>query len=128
MACGHSSRAAPARRTRSSQRPVNGLAALPPRRYPVRMEAIVVTGGRPLTGEVRVEGAKNSALKLMAASLLAPGLTRITNVPQIADVSIMADVLEGLGAHVSRTDHALEIDAMNVASIETPYELVAQMR
>ena len=92
------------------------------------MESIIVRGGRPLTGEVRVEGAKNSALKLMAASLLAPGLTRITNVPQIADVSIMADVLEGLGAHVSRTDHALEIDATNVASIETPYELVAQMR
>ncbi len=51
-----------------------------------RMESIIVRGGRPLSGEVRVEGAKNSALKLMAAALLAPGVSRITNVPDIADV------------------------------------------
>jgi UDP-N-acetylglucosamine 1-carboxyvinyltransferase len=92
------------------------------------MESIIVRGGRPVTGEVRVEGAKNSALKLMAASLLAPGVSRISNVPDIADVAVMAEVLRGLGASVTRTDHALEIDATQVASIETPYELVAQMR
>jgi UDP-N-acetylglucosamine 1-carboxyvinyltransferase len=92
------------------------------------MESIIVRGGRPVTGEVRVEGAKNSALKLMAASLLAPGVSHISNVPDIADVALMAEVLSGLGASVSRTDHALEIDATDVASIETPYELVARMR
>jgi UDP-N-acetylglucosamine 1-carboxyvinyltransferase len=92
------------------------------------MESIIVRGGKPLSGEVRVEGAKNSALKLMAAALLAPGVTRISNVPQIADVDIMTEVLEGLGARVRRTDHALEIDATYVDSFEAPYELVAQMR
>jgi UDP-N-acetylglucosamine 1-carboxyvinyltransferase len=92
------------------------------------MESIIVRGGRPLSGEVRVEGAKNSALKLMAAALLAPGTSRITNVPQIADVDVMTKVLTRLGARVVRTDHALEIDATDVDSFEAPYELVAQMR
>ena len=92
------------------------------------MESIIVRGGRSLSGEVRVEGAKNSALKLMAASLLAPGTTRITNVPQIADVDVMSEVLKHLGAGVVRTDHALEIDAGTVSRFDAPYELVAQMR
>ncbi len=92
------------------------------------MESIIVCGGRPLSGEVRVEGAKNSALKLMAAALLAPGTSRITNVPDIADVDIMSEVLRHLGAEVRRTDHALEIDATALTSHDAPYELVAQMR
>jgi UDP-N-acetylglucosamine 1-carboxyvinyltransferase len=92
------------------------------------MQSIVVTGGRPLTGSVRVGGAKNSALKLMAASLLAPGVTTIRNVPDISDVALMAEVLAGLGAVVRRTDHALTIDATTLSSHEAPYELVARMR
>ena len=92
------------------------------------MESITVTGGLPITGEVRVEGAKNSALKLMAASLLAPGVSHITNVPDISDVGLMAQVLEGLGAIVTRSDHAISIDATDITSFEAPYEFVAQMR
>jgi UDP-N-acetylglucosamine 1-carboxyvinyltransferase len=92
------------------------------------MESIIVRGGRQLSGTVRVEGAKNSALKLMAAALLAPGVSRITNVPAIADVDVMTEVLVRLGATVVRTDHALEIDATHVDKFDAPYELVAQMR
>lgn len=92
------------------------------------MRSIVVTGGSPLTGSVRVGGAKNSALKLMAASLLAPGVTTIRNVPDISDVALMAEVLGHLGAVVVRTDHALTIDATDLTSHEAPYELVARMR
>lgn len=92
------------------------------------MEAIVVTGGRPLTGSVRVGGAKNSALKLMAAALLAPGVTTLTNVPDISDVAVMAQVLERLGAKVERADHTLKIDATMLTGHEAPYDLVAQMR
>lgn len=92
------------------------------------MASIVVTGGRPLSGSVRVGGAKNSALKLMAAALLAPGASLIRNVPDISDVAVMAEVLEGLGARVTREDHAVRVDASEVTSVETPYELVAQMR
>src|SRR5450759_330802 len=92
------------------------------------MEAIVVTGGRPLTGSVRVGGAKNSALKLMAAALLAPGVTTLTNVPDISDVAVMAQVLERLGAKVERADHTLKIDATMLTGHEAHYDLVAQMR
>ena len=92
------------------------------------MASIIVKGGRPLSGAVRVGGAKNSALKLMAAALLAPGESQIGNVPEISDVAVMAQVLERLGARVSREDHCLHVDATNIASMETPYELVAQMR
>lgn len=92
------------------------------------MPSITVTGGRPLSGTVRVGGAKNSALKLMAAALLAPGESVIHNVPEISDVDLMARVLEGLGARITRDGHTVRIDASDITSVETPYELVAQMR
>jgi UDP-N-acetylglucosamine 1-carboxyvinyltransferase len=92
------------------------------------VDAIVVDGGRPLTGTVRVGGAKNSALKLMAASLLAPGVTVLHNVPDISDVTVMAEVLERLGARVERADHTITIDATELTSYEAPYDLVVRMR
>jgi UDP-N-acetylglucosamine 1-carboxyvinyltransferase len=101
--------------------------------YPLKetlsaVRSIIVTGGRPLSGEVRVGGAKNSALKLMAAALLAPGVSMLRNVPDIADVAVMTEVLEHLGAKVERIDHTLRIDATELTSHEAPYELVARMR
>lgn len=93
------------------------------------MEVIRIEGGHPITGELTVEGAKNSALKLMAATLLAPGVSTLTNVPNIADVHIMGKVLKELGATiVVRDEHTLEIDTSAVDRWETPYHLVAQMR
>jgi UDP-N-acetylglucosamine 1-carboxyvinyltransferase len=89
---------------------------------------IEVRGGRALHGEVRVEGAKNSVLKLMAASLLAPGVSRITNVPTISDIGVMAEVIGGLGALVVRSDHELTVDATTLTSFEAPYEMVSRMR
>jgi UDP-N-acetylglucosamine 1-carboxyvinyltransferase len=84
------------------------------------MTTFLVTGGRRLSGTVRVGGAKNSALKLMAAALLAPGTSIIRNVPDISDVGVMCVVLEGLGARVSREDHSLRIDATDITSVEAP--------
>lgn len=93
------------------------------------MEVIKVEGGHPITGEVTVEGAKNSALKLMAASILAPGVNVLHNVPNIADVHVMGKVLKCLGAKVDVLDvHDLRIDTGSVDSWETPYHLVEQMR
>jgi UDP-N-acetylglucosamine 1-carboxyvinyltransferase len=89
---------------------------------------ITVRGGRSLSGEVRVAGAKNSALKLIAAALLAPGESRISNVPDISDVATMAEVVSGLGARVRRDGDAITVDATDLSSYETPYELVARMR
>lgn len=93
------------------------------------MEAIQIEGGHPITGEVTVEGAKNSALKLMAATILAPGVSTLTNVPNIADVHVMGKVLGQLGASIEVMDeHTLRIDTSHVDRWETPYALVAQMR
>lgn len=93
------------------------------------MEVIRVEGGHHLSGEVTVEGAKNSALKLMAATIMAPGVTTLTNVPNIADVHVMGKVLKYLGATIEVvSEHELRIDTSNVDRWETPYHLVAQMR
>ena len=91
-------------------------------------EAIKVVGGSPITGIVHVRGAKNSVLKLMAASIMAPGPYRLSNVPDISDVHVMGQVIETLGASVSFGEHVLDIDTTNVSSYETPYKLVAKMR
>ncbi len=87
-----------------------------------------MTGGRRLTGEVAIGGAKNSALKLMAAALLAEGPTVLRNVPDISDCRTMVEVLERLGVRVERQDHALVIDTAGSLANETPYDLVRRMR
>ena len=94
----------------------------------VPKEMIVVEGGTSLSGEVRISGAKNSALKLMAASLLGQGETILHNVPLISDIAVMSKVLERLGAHVAREGHTLIIDTKDVDTWNTPYELVSKMR
>ena len=88
----------------------------------------MVRGGSRLAGQVEVSGAKNSALKLMAASLLAPGLSVLHNVPVIEDVRTMREVLEHLGALVTVDGGSMRIDASGVASHVAPYDLVQRMR
>ncbi|MBN1299466.1 MAG: UDP-N-acetylglucosamine 1-carboxyvinyltransferase [Actinobacteria bacterium] len=94
------------------------------------MSYYIVKGDKILKGSVRVSGAKNSALKLMAASILSGGKVTLKNVPDIEDVHIMADVLRTLNARVDfdTEGHILEIDACNVDVFEAPYELVRKMR
>src|SRR5437773_3071392 len=92
------------------------------------MDRLMVSGGRRLSGSVRVGGAKNSALKLMAAALLAEGTTAIENVPRIVDCLTMGEVLEHLGAGVRWEDSTLTIDTSNASGVETPYELVLKIR
>jgi len=88
-----------------------------------------VRGTGPLEGSVAVEGAKNSVLKLMAASLMAEGRSVLRNVPHIVDVEIMSDLLTSMGADVRRTeDHVLTISVGSDITPEAPYELVEQMR
>ncbi|MDQ3985798.1 MAG: UDP-N-acetylglucosamine 1-carboxyvinyltransferase [Actinomycetota bacterium] len=92
------------------------------------MKSYVIDGPSPLRGEVPISGAKNSALKLMAASLLVPGRVVLERVPRIKDVFLMSQVLEQLGAKVHFEDTAMTIDSSGEISDETPYELVRQMR
>lgn len=89
----------------------------------------VIKGGNKLSGKVTVGGAKNSALKLMAAALLTEEASVLTNVPLITDVTIMAAVLERLGAAVRYTGlDTIEIKPGNFLYAEAPYDLVSQMR
>ena len=87
-----------------------------------------IVGGTRLQGEVSVCGAKNSVLKLMAATLLAPGRTTIRNVPEIADVGIMADLLTRLGCTVSRKLNSVTIDVPQTPGHRADYDLVRKLR
>ena len=91
------------------------------------LDHFLITGGARLSGSIPIAGAKNSALKLMAAALLAPGRTVLSNVPRIQDCLTMGEVLQHLGADVAWEDD-LAIDASDVLSVEAPYELVSRMR
>jgi UDP-N-acetylglucosamine 1-carboxyvinyltransferase len=93
-----------------------------------RVDLIRVVGGARLAGEVPVVGAKNSALKLMAAALLAPGRTVVTNVPRITDIAIMAEVLRRLGCEVTLDDNQAVIDTPEVPGSEADYDLVRRLR
>ena len=92
------------------------------------MDRLFVTGGARLAGSIRIAGAKNSALKLMAAALLAEGRSVLRNVPRIQDCTTMGDVLEHLGVGVAWTDDGVVVDATHLSSVEAPYELVRRMR
>ena len=81
-----------------------------------------------LDGEVRIGGAKNSVLKLMAACLLAEGRHVLANVPDISDVSLMCELLEAMGVTVTRADHRLVVDVPDELNTEAPYHLVERMR
>jgi len=91
-------------------------------------EAILVRPSGPLTGTVPISGAKNSVLKVMAATLLAPGTYTIRNVPQIEDVAIMAELLEAMGVTVAHVGDVLTVDVGEDVIPEAPYELVEKMR
>ena len=92
------------------------------------MRHYALRGPCPLSGDVHIGGAKNSALKMMAAALLVPGRVTLERVPKITDVFLMAEVLERLGARVAWEGDLLTIDASGDLLEETPYELVTKMR
>ncbi|MDB5097232.1 MAG: murA, partial [Cyanobacteria bacterium RYN_339] len=93
------------------------------------MERLFVEGGKPLKGTVRVSGAKNSALALIAGTLLGDGVTTLTNVPNLLDVRIITEVLGHLGADATLTDDgSLIVDASGVNNHQAPYDLVTKMR
>ena len=92
------------------------------------MEKIVINGGKELSGEVVISGAKNAVLPIMAATLLCPGNFRISNVPDLKDTRTMMKLLDIVGAETSFRDNSLEIDSSNVNNPEAPYDLVKTMR
>ncbi|KUK11096.1 MAG: UDP-N-acetylglucosamine 1-carboxyvinyltransferase 1 [Clostridia bacterium 41_269] len=92
------------------------------------MEKIMIEGGTPLEGSVRISGAKNSVLPVMAASILASGETVLREIPDLADVRTMCELLKNLGGICRREGDVLHIDFSDVASSEAPYEFMRRMR
>ncbi|MFI5907024.1 UDP-N-acetylglucosamine 1-carboxyvinyltransferase [Dactylosporangium sp. NPDC051541] len=92
------------------------------------VDMIRVVGGARLSGDVSVVGAKNSALKLMAAALLASGRSVLTNVPRITDIAIMAEVLRRLGCDVEQDEDRVIIDVPDEVGTEADYDLVRRLR
>ena len=91
------------------------------------MDKLIIDGGRPLAGLVRVSGAKNSVLPILAATILAEGPVQLRNVPELRDVSTMTKLLEEMGAVTSSAEE-YEVDASSLSSFRAPYELVKTMR
>lgn len=93
------------------------------------MEKLVIHGGKPLRGTVRVSGAKNAVLPIIVASMLGTTKSTLTEIPKLDDVHTVCDVIEFLGVHIENPQKGvLEIDASNLSSTSAPYDLVRRMR
>ena len=97
------------------------------------MDRIVITGGARLKGVIPISGAKNSAIKLMAASLLSEEPLRLTNMPRLADTRFLARLLMRLGAQIVERDDGPDgpetvLHTPEILSAIAPYDLVRQMR
>ena len=92
------------------------------------MPKIIVKKSAPLRGTVRIDGAKNAVLPIIAATLLAEGKSVLKGVPNLRDVHVISDLLRHLGAEVTYEGTTLTVDASNITTCEAPYELVRKMR
>ena len=92
------------------------------------MKSIYIIGGKKLSGEVTISGAKNAALPILAAGLLCGGRHRIANVPQLADVTTFGRILQNMGIAFERTGHEIAIDSTGLSNPDAPYDLVRTMR
>jgi len=92
------------------------------------MEKLIIRGGKRLKGEVEISGAKNSALPIMAASVLTSGNCLINKVPNLRDVMTMGRLLANLGAGFHYEDGKAIINAERIKILEAPYDLVKTMR
>lgn len=92
------------------------------------MPKIIVKKSAPLRGTVKIDGAKNAVLPIIAATLLAEGKSVLKGVPNLRDVHVISDLLRHLGAEVTYEGTTLTVDASNITTCEAPYELVRKMR
>ncbi len=95
---------------------------------PSESQVLHIWGQHKLSGEVKISGAKNSALVLMAGSILCSGTCQIDNIPALADVGKMCQIIEALGIKVKRQGNLIEFDASSVTGHSAPYELVSKLR
>ncbi|HIE55751.1 MAG TPA: UDP-N-acetylglucosamine 1-carboxyvinyltransferase, partial [Chromatiaceae bacterium] len=93
------------------------------------MDKLIIIGGPPLEGEVRISGAKNAALPILASALLADEPVRLSNVPHLQDVTTTIGLLGRMGVGITVDERmVVEIDPSTIESFAAPYELVKVMR
>lgn len=92
------------------------------------MDKLLITGGTPLKGEVRIAGAKNSALPILASTLLTDGKVTLSNVPHLRDIRTTIELLGYLGMTLRREGGDIETDVREITRLSAPYELVRTMR
>lgn len=92
------------------------------------MQKILIEGGTSLKGKVKISGAKNAALPVIAACLLTDGWNKIKNVPVLRDIQTIKKIMEGLGVVFREEDNALHINSGNLEKYDAPYDLVKTMR
>ncbi|MEW8692595.1 MAG: UDP-N-acetylglucosamine 1-carboxyvinyltransferase, partial [Candidatus Thiodiazotropha endolucinida] len=93
------------------------------------MDKLIIRGGTPLSGEVRIAGAKNAALPILAATLLSDGPMRVGNVPHLHDITTTMELLGGMGASLMVDEKMeIEVDSNTINKFSAPYELVKTMR
>ena len=92
------------------------------------MDKLVIEGGTPLRGTVRISGAKNAALPILFGTLLHAGSSRVRNLPDLVDIRTTLELLEAMGVQVQHDGPEVRIDATELTSVEAPYELVRKMR
>ena len=93
------------------------------------MDKLIVTGGKPLSGEIRISGAKNAALPVLIASLLTPEPLRVSNIPHLHDITTTLELLGQLGVSVQVDEKmVVKADAGHIRQLRAPYDLVKTMR
>jgi UDP-N-acetylglucosamine 1-carboxyvinyltransferase len=92
------------------------------------MDSFIVSPNGQLKGSVKISGAKNAVLPVMAAAMLSDGVSKISNVPRLKDTQTMADVLRVIGCRIKQNESDLSIDSSDINHLEAPYELVKTMR
>ncbi len=92
------------------------------------MDKLIIRGGKPLKGEVKISGAKNAALPIITASLLASGENTISRIPDLRDISTMGSLLSNMGVGFSYKKGSATVDTSGINNFEAPYELVKTMR
>lgn len=92
------------------------------------MEKLVIEGGRPLSGAIQIHGAKNAALPILAASLMASGVHTLHNVPELLDIEVMLSIVEALGCRVEQRGNTVTLDTTSIHSYHIPDDLMKLMR
>lgn len=93
------------------------------------MEKLIIKGHHPLNGEIRISGAKNAALPLLAASLLTDASIQLSNIPHLQDVTTIVSLLGQMGVRITLDERAnIEVNASSLSSFHAPYDLVRTMR